>query len=53
MESMKNIKKELKNEDLAATATVNFDEMVRIAGDWLRAGKVKDKPHPVTARDVR
>jgi hypothetical protein len=35
MESMENIKKKLKLKSLAATAKVNFDEMVDIARDWL------------------
>lgn len=36
----------------AATAKVNFDEMVQVAGEWLRTGNVPTEPWPVSAREV-
>lgn len=39
MPSMDKIKETLKGH--AATAKVNFDEMVKVAGEWLQAGEVK------------
>ena len=47
MPCMDKMKRTLKSR--AATAEVNFNEMVRIAGGWLSDGKVPTEPWPVSA----